>query len=453
MLFVLASCEADDFIVERTSDESKYQSVEQSTLMIRNAEGRAKFTTIEADSPDTTAALHLELSRACQSAVSGTLAVGSSALVDSYNAEYGTSYQAFPEELVSIGGSVSIAAGQTASDDISVSITLDGTVSTEYTYAIPLVVSSDNSDVLDGSTHFLFVKNMQGIKMTADKASGIKLFSCMEANTANPLFHLAFTLEESGKPLFDYVIVFSSHIVYDEEEQRCRVEPSTAMETMCEDYDTYIKPLHDKGIKVLLSILGSNDGGTSAGVAHLDDATAKQFAREVATYCYANKLDGVFYDDEYTGSLSRPGFVSGSRNAAARLCYETKMAMPDKVVVTYIYSRMYGFTTVDGVEAGDFVDYALNDYNATIGTSAYQGMTNSQIGIRSVNFAPAYARWCATPTNLINMRAQGYGAYMAYCLDFATSTWSSQWSSLQNIAYYLYDENLVDSGYRPEPEW
>jgi hypothetical protein len=204
------------------------------------------------------------------------------------------------------------------------------------------------------------------------------------------------------------------------------------------------------GMKVVVSILGS----TYAGVAHLTDEACKTYAQELANYCEANELDGVFFDDEYTSYWDYPGLTSPSTERAARLAYETKMAMPDKLVTCYMYSRTYGFyNKIEGVEPGDFVDYGINDYNRWLDESYYLGMERKQVAPGSANFAEAYANWCATPSNLQRVRNEGYGAYMVYCLTANQTVWAREYEQLQNIAQYLYDDVLVDTGYRPECTW
>jgi hypothetical protein len=213
-----------------------------------------------------------------------------------------------------------------------------------------------------------------------------------------------------------------------------------------------VQELHDMGMKVVVSILGSDN----AGVAHLTDEACKTYAQELANFCEAHDLDGVFFDDEYTNSWSHPGLTTPSVDRAARLCYETKMAMPDKLVTCYMWSptRTHGFfEEIEGVEPGDFVDYGINDYGAWLGEDRYLGMERSQIAPGSANFAEAYANWCATPGNLERVRNEGYGAYMVYCLTANQSVYAREIEQLQNIAQYLYDDELVDTGYRPECTW
>ena len=130
------------------------------------------------------------------------------------------------------------------------------------------------------------------------------------------------------------------------------------------------------------------------------------------------------------------------------------MAMPDKLVTCYMYSRTYGFyNAIEGVEPGDFVDYGINDYGRWYDESYFLGMERSQIAPGSANFAKAYAKWTATPENLQRVRNEGYGAFMVYCLTTEKDVWNNEIESLQNIAQYLYDDVLVDTGYRPNPTW
>ncbi len=427
--------------------------------MIRNADGRAYFTTLEAFKANSSVELHIATAQAATTTVTCELSYGDASEVDSYNAANGTSYVAFPESLVSFGDPAVIFEGETESFGIDVNVKITSAVSRNVTYAIPVKVSTDCEDLIPGKTHLVFVKNRVGDVTSSIKDSGVRLFSCMEANTANPLFHLSFELQKSGKPLFDYVIIFSSHIVWDQEERRIKILPNSCQEKFSSDYEKYIKPLHDKGIKVILSLLSSwkDQFGEGSGLAlsSLDDASCKAFARDIADYCEAYHLDGVFFDEEYgCARYDIPGvYPYLSAKQTSRLCYETKKAMPDKEVIVYIYTETAELSAVDGVMPADYVDWALGDYGSWWGGSYEGGMPKSKIAPCSNNCAPAYYKWTTGDANLQRIRREGYGAFMIYCLDFATSTWPSQLSALKSVARGLYDDTLVDKGYRPKPEW
>lgn len=454
---VLCSCEKMTFDSGNISFDDT--GVFKTTAMIRNSDGQAYFTSVDALKPVETVALHVESSRRLDEPVACALSYGDASYVDAYNAANGTSYVAYPESLVEFGDPGAVFKGEAVSTDVDVKFRVTDEVAKGITYAIPVNVRTDNADILPGTTHLVFVKNRIGETTSALKDSGIKLISCMETGTANPLLHLTFELEKSGKPLFDYVIVFSSHIVYDFDEKRIKIRPNSCQAAISSNYEKYIKPLHDRGIKVILSLLSSgyDQFGKATGVAlsSLDDATCKVLAREIADYCEAYNLDGVFFDEEYSGGRTDiPGILpSLSSVQVSRLCYETKKAMPDKDMMVYIYSTTATLVTVDGVNPSDYIDYALNDYGSWYAGNYTGGLPKSKVAPCSLNCAPSYARWTATQSNLTRLRNGGYGAFMAYCLDFATSTWSSQVSSMRNIAKYLYDDNLVDLNYRPLPEW
>lgn len=445
---MLASC-TEKFNVGNEVDEDAYKAATQQVVGIRNEEGKALFTTVDITGEKSEVNFFAELSKPAASAVEAEIAVADESYVAAYNSEHGTSFIAYPASAVSIAnGKASIVAGEKKSQAVTMTITTAESISADATYMIPLEVKSKSA--ANGKVHYVMVKDYRGQKFaSSEKASSIKLFSCMEVGNTNPLFHKAFMLKNSGLPLFDCVILFSAKIVYDKEECKIKIHNETGIAGTLEG--GIVQELHDMGMKVVVSILGSSD----AGVAHLTDAACKSFAKEIANYCEAYDIDGVFFDDEYTYSWSYPGMTAPSRERAARLCYETKMAMPDKLVICYLYSRTYGFyEAIEGVEPGDFVDYGINDYGAWINESAFLGMERSQIAPGSANFASAYARWTATPENLQRVRNDGYGGFMVYCLTFVSKdVWNQQIESLQNIAQYLYDDELIVTDYRPEPTW
>ena len=445
------SC-AEEYNVGNVVDKDAYLAATQNIAGIRNIEGKAMFTTVETAETETAVEFSIQLSKPAAEVTDAIISVGDASVIENYNAEHGTSYVALSPENVSVndGGLVVVFEGESKSDPIEVTITTDESMSQNVTYAFPLKVTSTTKGVHSGAEHIVFVKNCKGKKFASSaKPSGIKLFSCMETGSTNPLFHKSFMLEKSGLPLFDVVILFSAKIVYDEEECRLKIWNTPAIAGIIQS--DVVKQLHDYGMKVIISVLGSDE----AGVAHLTDAACRTFAQEIANYCEAYDHDGVFFDDEYTYSWNHPGLTSPSADRAARLCYETKMAMPDKMVTCYIYSRTYGFyKKIEGMEPGDFVDYAISDYGSWDYEDCYLGMERNQVAPCSANFAYSYARWTATQNNLQRVRNEGFGGFMVYCLTFhVADVWNREMESLRNIAQYLYDDNLVFTGEKPETTW
>ena len=445
---MFASC-SEKFNVGNEVDEEGYLAATQQVVGIRNEDGKTLFTTVEIAGDETSVNFYAALSKPAKAATSAVIAVADASYVEEYNAKHGTTYLAFPAENVAIAdGNTSIEAGAKKSESVPVTITAGAGISADATYMIPLTVTSKSATT--GKTHYILVKDYRGRHfVSSEKPSGIKLISCMEVGQTSPLFHKSFMLEKSGLPLFDVVILFSAKIVYDEEECRLKIWNTPAISGIIQS--DVVQQLHDYGMKVVISVLGSDE----AGVAHLTDAACKTFAQEIANYCEAYDLDGVFFDDEYTYSWNHPGLTSPSTDRAARLCFETKMAMPDKMVTCYIYSRTYGFyKKIEGMEPGDFVDYAISDYGSWDYEDCYLGMERNQVAPCSANFAYSYARWTATQNNLQRVRNEGFGGFMVYCLTFhVADVWNREMESLRNIAKYLYDDNLVFTGEKPETTW
>ncbi len=464
-LCLASSCQKDVFEVEgNVANEIK--KIEIPTASLRNASGSAYYTSVEAVTADTTIALHLELSKAAVGAISGTLAYGDASLVEKYNSAYGTSYKVFPEQNVSFGDPAVVMPGETVSTGADIKLTIDDSIlgsenyvggSGDVTYAIPVVVTTDDPSVtLPGEPHLVFVKNRKGITPISSNRK-YHIFSCMETGTANPLFHLALNLKSTGEPLFDHVIVFSSALMWDPEKKEIAVKPNTCQAALNANYEKYVKPLHDRGIKVIMSLLstGQHDSGIGLTMSSIGEETSKTVAKMLADYCNTYHIDGIFFDEEYGQRRSDiPGVESyASSQLISRLMYETKKAMPDKEVIAYNYSYTSTLYAVDNVNPSEYVDWVINDYGSWSTGNYEGGMPLSKMTPNSVNCAPGTQRWTATSSTLNNLIRNGWGGYMVYCLDFAIDTWYNQWNSLKRIASYLFDDELVDTGYRPKAEW
>ena len=363
-----------------------------------------------------------------------------------YNQETGNDYPAFPASLVSFSGN-QLSQGSS----VTVSYTNGAGVENGVTYVIPIKVTATSGNVSSQDTYrYLFVKDISGYPSPA-KESGIVLFSCMEVNNTNPLNNLSYTLASSGKPLFDVVVLFSSNIKYNAETGRVFLHHNENNSAIFNNCTKYLKPLKERGIKVLLSVLG---GGDRSGLRSLGEEAAKEFAREIKATCDVYDLDGVFFDDEYSSyeNPPAPGFVVASKEAASRLFYETKKLMPEKMVSLFCYSQMTSLPDYGDMKAGEFVDYILNNYRTgTNYTGGFNGMTVAQQGIYSQEFALNYY---ATAANLTTSRNGGYGAHMVFSLDPFNSNYESrQLPALELIATSFYDDTLVDDGVRYRKDW
>lgn len=437
-LGLLSSCEED--LKLGNLDESKYETPEQTIGYLMDENGEHEMSTVEFRQEGE---LDIYMSLTNTADQNATVAMKyDSKVFEDYNAENDTDFELLPEELVTLGSDLEIEKGAKKSEKTTVKFVTDPSLDSLKTYVIPISteLKSGNITLAEKESKFLIlVKDFSKVP-TADKSTGIEIISCMEVNDTNPLNNLCFTLKSNNKPLIDQVILFSSNINYNNETGKVYVLHNPNVQHILDNRDKYIKPLQNRGIKVLLSILGNHD---RSGVANLADETARAFAQELKAVCDAYNLDGVFFDDEYS-SYQRPapaGFVEPSNKAAARLCYETKMAMPEKIVSVYVYSRTRSLPSIDGKQPGEFIDYGIHDYGAGSDLSSnYPGLSKDGMAMYSQEFSRGYF---AADYRLESLRNNGYGAHMIFAMDPFKYNYNRQESAMQLIADKLFDDELV----------
>lgn len=433
----------DESIEVGTADESGYVTTNEVLGYTINNEGKRSTSLVELRQQSNTV-LYLDLSKNAPQNVSGTFKYDQSVLA-AYNAANESNYELFPESLVTLSeaGAITIEKGSKKSKGVSVDIRANESLKEEVTYVIPISASTQTEGVklsAEASNFLIFVKDYSKLP-DCNKSTGIKVISCMEVNDTNPLNNLCFTLKNSGKPLVDMLILFSANINYNAETGRVYVFNNPNVQHLLDNRLKYFKPLQDRGMKIVLGILGNHD---RAGVANLADETAKAFAQELKGVCDAYHLDGVFFDDEYTEHMypAPPGFVSNSSAAASRLCYEVKQAMPDRLVCAYAYSTTSYLPAIEGQTSGQFVDYGIHDYGGSSDLSGnYPGMPKSGMALYSQEFSQGRI---ASESNLRRMRDNGYGANMIFAMDpFRTNFKSTQKVAMERMARALYDDELV----------
>ena len=420
-------------------DESQYHKAEQNLAFITDKYGISNADSLlfnESGSTD----FYVNLRDAAATQQSFTISYDAKVLAD-YNAAHGTAIQALPENLVTIGGSATMAAGEKQSDAVSVSYKTADELIKNGVYAIPLKVTGTGAQTSEEKGDFvLFVRDITKMP-NCHKEGGLQVISCMEVNDANPLYNLCFTLENSGKYFFDQVILFSGNINYNAETQEVYNYNNENI-TQCLRYkEKYLKPLQEKGMKVILGILGNHD---RSSITRLNDEGCKAFAAELAANVYAYELDGVFFDDEYSSPGNYPGFVR--YNNFSRLAYECKQAMPDKLVEAYVLSGTRSAEAVEDKQPGDFIDYGIHDYGGSKDLSSnYPGMPKTGMIMNSIECAQDIF---GDAEDYQYIRINGYGGTMF----FALAPNRTPMDMLNCVAQAFYGENVVRTG-TYEKDW
>ncbi|MDH6251835.1 hypothetical protein M2347_001562 [Chryseobacterium sp. H1D6B] len=258
----------------------------------------------------------------------------------------------------------------------------------------------------------------------------------VEVNNSNMLNAGSYTLQNSNRQLFDVAIIFAANINYDVSKNRAYISSNNNVTKVLNDVDTYVKPLQQKGIKVLLDILGNHQG---AGICNFPNReAARDFARQIANTVYTYGLDGVDLDDEYA-DYGNNGTGAANNSSFVMLLQELKIAMPDKLITFYFIGPATTRQSYNGDMAENYIDYGWNAYYSTYSAPSIPPLANSKIS--------AAATWIQNTsvstlsTLAANTKNDGYGVFMWY--DLKGTNAASYLSTGSNI---LYNENTQLSG-------
>ena len=219
-------------------------------------------------------------------------------------------------------------------------------------------------------------QDAQGAMTRGVSVKSPKLTVYIETNDINPLnmgeYHFC---DVDTDYVVDHVILFASNI---------RGTAST-VQLYHNDNQTYIlnhvstlvQPLQNKGIKVLLGLLGDHTG---IGFANLTSAQITSFAQQVADCVNSYGLDGVDFDDEYAEYGKISGTPSPSAYNYGLLIQEVRRLLPNKLITAFHYGYVYYFdqTTLNALS------YMWPDFGT--GSPAPSGFSNSKWASMSMQF-------------------------------------------------------------------
>lgn len=453
LLFSAASLftACQDDIAVGTDMADKYGNINDVYGFVRSATGAREPSTLTLFGSGTaTAQVYFELSKAAGGDVNLQFAADQG-MLDKYNAANGTSYEMYPSQYVAFenGGAASVAAGETLSDNVGVTVSAGGAVGQTYALAVTATPSGADVSVSGGSESYVFLVKPYAAIPDSDKGTGIRNIIYIEVNDENILNVGEYTMESSGKPFFDVVNIFAANINYNAETGRVYVNCNDNVSYVLRNADQFIRPLQAKGIKVVLTILGNHD---EAGVANLSAEAAAAFARELKYYVDTYGLDGVDFDDEYSkyadasqGGVPTPGLEYPSGAAAARLCYECRKAMPDKIISFYDYTNYLPTGTVEGEQVGELIDYAYwgayADWRDR--STIITGLGKAKYGPSSFNLDFSASRGGYDLAHCAQLRTDGFGIQMFYNLKPRNYDYSKAFNAMGNA---LFDDNVVWSG-------
>lgn len=103
-------------------------------------------------------------------------------------------------------------------------------------------------------------------------------------------------------PLFFDIVEFFAANIHKDAYNDPTIYFNPELAPLLADTATYVKPLKDAGLKVVLSILGDWQG---IGVANMTESQADKFTDILVHIIKTYGLDGVSFDDEYANYETR----------------------------------------------------------------------------------------------------------------------------------------------------
>lgn len=277
-----------------------------------------------------------------------------------------------------------------------------------------------------------------------------KIIGIVETNDTDPRNVLSYHLGEleSDPCFFDIVEFFAANIHRDS-----NGDPSIyfnqELAPLMADTATYIKPIKDAGVKVVLSVLGD---WQRIGVANLSESQADKLTDILVHIVRTYGLDGISIDDEYA---NYENLVSGSFTRVIkqlRAKFEGMFPNEHKLIGV---DQWGNYEQIDE-EAGSMIDYV---YHGGFGpnifptTSAISGVGSSQFAPQILNLGLSYNKIFLTQIkNRSKQAAAGaYGGITLFNLRVASEV--DPLPVFQAIAEGAYQSNIIYDGTEYPQDW
>ncbi|MBP8535026.1 endo-beta-N-acetylglucosaminidase H [Streptomyces sp. MK37H] len=222
-----------------------------------------------------------------------------------------------------------------------------------------------------------------------------------------------YTLANGGGNVFDVAVVFAANINYDTGTKAAYLHFNENVQRVLDNAATEIRPLQQKGIKVVLSVLGNHQGAGFANFPSQQEASA--FAKKLSDTVAEYGLDGIDFDDEYA-DYGNNGTGQPNDSSFVHLVTALRANMPNKIISLYNIGPAASRLSYGGVDVSSKFDYAWNPYYGTwqVPRVALPKSKLSpaavEIGRTSQSTAASLARRTVS---------EGYGVYLTYNLDGA----------------------------------
>ncbi|MEU8889972.1 endo-beta-N-acetylglucosaminidase H [Streptomyces sp. NPDC048442] len=233
----------------------------------------------------------------------------------------------------------------------------------------------------------------------------------VEVNNNSMLNVGRYTLANGGGNVFDVAVIFAANINYDTGTKTAKLYFNENVQRVLDNAATQIRPLQQKGIKVVLSVLGNHQG---AGFANFpSQQAASAFAKQLSDAVTKYGLDGIDFDDEYA-EYGNNGTGQPNSSSFVHLVTALRANMPGKIISLYNIGPAASRLSYGGVDVSSKFDYAWNPY--------YGSWQVPGIALPKSKLSPAAVEIGRTSQSTSAGLArrtvsEGYGVYLTYNLD------------------------------------
>ncbi len=319
-------------------------------------------------------------------------------------------------------------------------------------YILPLNFDVDGNNLL----HLIFVrKDSEYVSLSDDnkkplppgtyscdkRKEPMKMVAYVETNDYDIRNMGQFILKDSKKPVFDMVILFAANMNYNAKSGRRVLYFNDKLQPILKDPEKYIKPLTDRGIKVLIDILPNHQGVGYDNFQSYEEAL--DFAKQCKKYTDKLGIDGWDIDEEYAEYYKLPEKPIVGTQSYFWYMKAMKEVMPDKLLTLYDFGHDISadFVDEDGKKAVDYLDYSwanyLEDHGSRVGLPAERyGKLSTE-----ANWGLYYASYYATQN--IN---DCFGLYMFFNIKGRDIKNGSATEALSKVTEIYYGEECVFSG-------
>ena len=292
-------------------------------------------------------------------------------LLGTFNTQNKTDFSLLPAPYYSIdnGGVIDIAAGAKVSDEKLVRIFATnpiGNVLEAGNYLLPLKASM-------GGVVYVLVTVQAPFSGRPDLYTGEDCFTVFYLNTSqfDPRLANDFVIQKrnSSRVLMwnnaiGNIVNFRTVTVdYDIDSDRPVLNLGSDMRYLCDNFNTYFKPVKDTGRKLCICIEG---GGKGIGFCNMTDTQITDFVHQVKQVIEKYGFDGVNLWDRNSG-YGKEGFPEMNTTSYPKLIKKLREELgPYKLITVADYAApteyFWDVDAMGGIEIGQYLDYAWSGY-------------------------------------------------------------------------------------------